>query len=239
MSGDQVRVFLLCDNRLLREPLILILRKRANMDVVGSCGCSREALKEVITSQPQVILLDSFGVDSGQSCLLRHIHEHLPETRTAMVGMDPNEENFLLAVREGAAGYLLREASASEVVGAIRSVAAGEAVCPPCFSAMLFRYVSRQLATRPNLLPRGRHGLSRREQQLVELISFGLTNKEIAGRLHLSEYTVKNHVHRILHKTGAPDRNSVVERYQRQMSNTPDNTLAGDPSVKPGALPRF
>ncbi len=218
MSSDQVSVFLLCENRLLREALIRILSKRANVAVVGACGYSPAALQEVIACQPQVILLDSFGVALAQPALLRYVRENLPETGTVMVGMEPEEENFLIAVREGAAGYVLREASAAEVLSAIRAVAAGEAVCPPCFSATLFRYASQQLAIRQNLQTRSRSELSRREQQLVELICRGLTNKEIAGRLHLSEHTVKNHVHRILHKTGAPDRISIVERYHGQMS---------------------
>lgn len=217
MSSDQTSVFLLCENRLLREALIRILSKRSNVLVVGACGYSPEVLNEVIACQPQVVLLDSFGACPAQPDLLRHIRETLVNTSTVMVGMEPKEDNFLLAVREGAAGYVLREASAAEVLSAIRAVAAGEAVCPPCFSAMLFRCASQQLTIRQNLQIRSRQGLSRREQQLVELICFGLTNKEIAGRLHLSEHTVKNHVHRILHKTGAPDRVSIVDRYHAQM----------------------
>jgi DNA-binding NarL/FixJ family response regulator len=71
---------------------------------------------------------------------------------------------------------------------------------------------------RQNLQARTRSELSRREQQLVELICWGQTNKEIASRLNLSEHTVKNHVHRILRKTGAQDRASLVDRYQGQMS---------------------
>jgi two-component system, NarL family, response regulator DevR len=224
MSSDQASVFLLCENRLLREALIRILAKRANMLVVGACGYSPEALHHVIACQPQVVLLDSFGVGFAQPHLLHQIRESLASTSTIMVGMEPKEENFLLAVREGAAGYVLREASAVEVLSAIRAVVAGEAVCPPCFSAMLFRCASQQLAIRQNLRTRSRHGLSRREQQLVELLCFGLTNKEIASRLHLSEHTVKNHVHRILHKTGAPDRVSIVDRYHAQMSTAADGS---------------
>lgn len=218
MSNDAVRAFLLCENRLLREALIRILSKRSNISVVGACGYSPDALREIIAAEPQVILLDSFGVALHQPGLLRYVRENLPGTCAVMVGMEPIEENFLLAVREGAAGYVLREASAAEVLTAIRAVAAGEGVCPPCFSATLFHYASQQLAIRQNLQTRGRSTLSRREQQLVELICWGFTNKEIAGRLHLSEHTVKNHVHRILHKTGATDRVALVDRYHGDVS---------------------
>lgn len=218
MSSDQASIFLLCENRLLREALIRILGKRSNVLVVGACGYSPESLAEVIACRPQVVLLDTFGIGLAQPDLLRHIRESLVDTSMVMVGMEPKEENFLLAVREGAAGYVLREASAAEVLTAIRAVASGEAVCPPCFSSVLFRCASQQLAIRQNLRTRNRQGLSRREQQLVELICFGLTNKEIAGRLHLSEHTVKNHIHRILRKTGALDRVSIVDRYHGPMS---------------------
>ncbi len=114
-----------------------------------------------------------------------------------MVGMESKEDDFLHAVRDGASGYILREASAVEVLTAIRAVSVGEAFCPPWFSVALFRCAAQQLAIQQNLRARNRSELSRREHQLVELICWGLTNKEIGSRLHLSEHTVKNHVHRI------------------------------------------
>lgn len=218
MSSDQVTVFLLCLNRLLREALIRILGNRASVSVVGVCGYSPEALKQVIACQPQVILLDSFGVGPAQHAVLRFIRENLPNTGAVMMGMEAKEENFLFAIREGAAGYVLSEAPASEVLNAIRAVAAGEAVCPPCFSATLFRYASQHLMNRQNLQTRTRSELTRREQQIVELVCWGLTNKEIAGRLSLSEHTVKNHVHRVLRKTDTQDRISLVDRYHGQIS---------------------
>jgi len=218
MPSDQVNVFLLCVNRLLREALIRILDKHAHVSVVGVCGYSPQALKEVISCQPQVILLDSFGVAPAQHAVLRFIRENLPKTGTVMMGMEAKEEDFLFAVREGAAGFVLSEAPSAEVIDAIRAVAAGEAVYPPCFSATLLRHASQHLVNRQNLQTRTRTELSRREQQLVELICWGQSNKEIAGSLNLSEHTVKNHVHRILRKTGTHDRASLVDRYHGQIS---------------------
>jgi DNA-binding NarL/FixJ family response regulator len=93
------------------------------------------------------------------------------------------------------------DASAVEVLSAIRVVAAAEAVGPPRFSAAPFRGAVQQLAIRQNLQVRSGIGLSQSEQQLVELVRWGLTNQEIASRLKPSEHTVKNHVHRILRKT--------------------------------------
>jgi DNA-binding NarL/FixJ family response regulator len=128
-----------------------------------------------------------------------------------MVDMDPDESTFLRAVREGVVGYVLKDASAMEVAATIRAVAAGDAVCPARLSMTLFRSVAQQ-ATVPSVFAWGADfRLSRREQQMVELLRERLTNKEIAVRLNLSEQTVKNHVHHILRKVGAPDRSSIVE----------------------------
>jgi two-component system NarL family response regulator len=128
--------------------------------------------------------------------------------------MDEDQAHFLTAVRRGVLGYVLRDASAIDVVAAIRAVAIGEAVCPPRFARVLFDCVASQSAELPNSRARAQLGLTRREQQLIPLIGRGLTNKEIAGELSLSEQTVKNHIHRILRKVGVDDRLSVFEACQ-------------------------
>ena len=212
--NKQVSVFLLCENRLLREALLRILGKRDDLSIVGACGYSASALSGVVTSQPRVVVLDSLRLALGPPLLLRDIQQSLPNSRTVMIGMESREEDFLLAVREGVAGYVLREASAAEVSNALQAVALGESVCPPCFTAKLFQHAAQHLALRHNLRGRNRSQLSRREQQLVQLLCAGLTNKEIANQLHLSEHTVKNHVHRILRKTGAADRVELIDLYR-------------------------
>jgi DNA-binding NarL/FixJ family response regulator len=126
-----------------------------------------------------------------------------------MIDMELDQRTFLRAVREGVVGYVLKDASAMEVAGMIRAVAAGEAVCPPSLSMVLFHVVQSRLCTGATS-----RMLSRREQELVTLLRERLTNKEIAARLNLSEQTVKNHVHRMLRKVGVPDRLAIVERYE-------------------------
>jgi DNA-binding NarL/FixJ family response regulator len=168
----------------------------------------------VLASQPRVVVLDSLRLALGAPMLLRNIQQSLPNARTVMIGMDPREEDFLNAVREGIAGYILREASSTEVSTALHAVAVGESVCPPCFMARLFQQAAQHLASRQNLQTRHRYRLSRREEQLLRLLCGGLTNKEIANQLHLSEHTVKNHVHRILRKTGTADRVQLIDLYR-------------------------
>jgi len=205
-------VFLLAENRLLREALIRLLAKKNDIHVVGANSYSPAVHEEIIATSPSIIVLDSDGLDSSKATLIPTLHAAIPDLRVVMVDMDPDENTFLKAVREGIVGYVLKDASATEVAATIRSVAAGEAVCPPSLTLVLFRSVAQHVAA-PSVFCWGADlGLSRREQQMVELLRQRLTNKEIAARLNLSEQTVKNHVHSILRKVGAPNRSAIVER---------------------------
>jgi DNA-binding NarL/FixJ family response regulator len=126
--------------------------------------------------------------------------------------MEREEATFLRAVREAVMGYVLQDASPLEIVNVVRAVGSGDAAYPPCFSATILQFAAQQLASMPDLVNRTQAGLSRREQQLVELVQLGLTNKEIGLRLNLAERTVKNHLHRIFRKVNVRDRMTMVER---------------------------
>jgi DNA-binding NarL/FixJ family response regulator len=125
--------------------------------------------------------------------------------------MEPDAEQFLDAVRSGVAGYLLPDASASDVVAAVRAVSRGEAVCPPQLCSALFRFVAQTAKELPLQNPTAKPDLTLRQQQLVTLVAKGLTNKEIASHLNLSEFTVRNHIHRILKQVDAGSRSEAVE----------------------------
>ena len=202
-----VEVFLLAENRLLREALIRILAKKSDIRVVGAAPFSPVALEQIKCAHPSIVLLDSVGPVFSEARFVARLHATIPGVRVAMIDMELDQQTFLRAVREGVVGYVLKDASATEVAATIRAVFAGEAVCPPSLSMSLFSAVKRRLIPAETS-----RVLSRREEELVGLLRERLTNKEIAARLNLSEQTVKNHVHRILRKVGAPDRLAIVER---------------------------
>ena len=206
MPDGLADVFLLAENRLLREALVRILSTQ-NVRVVGSASYSPAALEAIIATCPEIVLTDSIGLVLSAVKLVSCLHAAIPGLRVVMVDMEPDQNTFLRAVREGVVGYVLKDASAMEVVSAINAVAAGDAVCPPSLSASLFQCVAEYY--RPP--QESARALSRRERELVSLLRERLTNKQIAARLNLSEQTVKNHVHHILRKVGAPDRVSVIE----------------------------
>lgn len=204
-------VFLLAENRLLREALIRLLAKKSGIRVVGANSYSLAVHHEVIAARPNIILLDSSGLASAKATLISSLRTAIPTVRIVLVDMDADENTFLGAVRSGVVGYVLKDASASELTAAILGVAAGRAVCPPSLCMTLFRGITQQLTVLPKRPWGADFGLSRREQEIAELLRERLTNKEIALRLNLSEQTVKNHVHHTLRKIGAPNRFRVQE----------------------------
>jgi DNA-binding NarL/FixJ family response regulator len=211
MSAEvRAKVFLLAQNRLLREVLSKILFKKNDLQTVGSCPVTPTSLDEILAADPDVLIVDSLTTNVALTELVRAVRQALPGLKLVLIGMDSEGQNFLHAIREGAMGYVVKDASALEVVAAVRTVANGGAVCSPELCAFLFRYAARQNQM-PNFHVRSKLGLTNREQQLVGLISRGLTNKEIASELELAEQTVRNHVHRMLRKLGATHRLAVVD----------------------------
>lgn len=215
IDSSVVQVFILAENRLLREALARILNKKTDIRVVGACAFAPDVVQQVTTAAPQVLLCDSATVALSELRLVPEVRALMPSLKVVMVGMEAESATFLRAVRDGIVGYVLKEASAMEVAACVRAVADGEAVCPPSLCMALFEQLANPLTQVPSFVFRRDLGLTRREQQLVQMISRGLTNKEIASQLNLSEQTVKNHVHRMLRKLGASDRLGAVELCRR------------------------
>jgi len=211
IAVETVQVFILAENRLLREALTRILNKKSDIRVVGASAFTPDIVQQIRSVAPDVLLSDSAAVALSQLRLVPEVRAAVPGLRIVMIGMESDRETFLLAVREGVVGYVLKDASAMEVAASVRSVANGEAVCPPSLCLALFEQVAKPDNPGSTFVIKNNLGLTRREQQLVQMISRGLTNKEIATQLNLSEQTVKNHVHRMLRKLGVRDRLGAVE----------------------------
>jgi len=210
-APHSVDVFLLAQNRLLREALGRLLGKKSGIHVVGSSAFEGEVVDAIRIAQPEILLFDSMSLSLSGPGIIAQIRKELPGVKVVMIGMPADRDIFLRSVRDGAMGYVLENASAPEIMIAIRSVLNNEAVCPPQLCAVLFEQVARQTSSVPSFHIKRQLGLTSRQQQLVQMISRGLTNKEIANQLNLAEQTVRNHVHRMLRKLGASDRLEVAD----------------------------
>jgi two-component system, NarL family, response regulator DevR len=210
-SAERVSVFLVAENRLLRESLARILDKKNDIAVVGAYPFSPGLADKIASAAPRVLLFDSFNADVPHLQFIRQVRRSVPKIKVIMIGMDEEPQNFLQAVREGVAGYVLEDAPSMEIIAAVQAVVKGQAVCPLELCSCLFQQVAGSWNQMPTFKVKCNLGLTNREQQLVFLLGRGMTNKEIASQLQLAEQTVRNHVHHMLRKLGATDRLAVVE----------------------------
>jgi two-component system nitrate/nitrite response regulator NarL len=207
---SSIRVYLLIEGRLLREALSRMFRKRTDLLVVGQSGWSEATPNQVRDTQCDVLVADSYQAE-WLPANITFRNDGSVAFKAVLIGMEPAEQQFLNAVRFGVTGYLLPDASASDVVAAVRAVNRGEAVCSPQLCSALFRFVAQTARDLPLQNPTSKPDLTLRQQQLVTLVARGLTNKEIASHLNLSEFTVRNHIHRILKQVDAGSRSQAVE----------------------------
>jgi DNA-binding NarL/FixJ family response regulator len=202
-------IYLIAEHRLLRESLVRLLRKKTDLQVVGESRLFDSSVQQVIESKCQVLLLDSPAPK-----FLLELAEKAPHIKTVLFGMDEAPDVFLKAVQLGVSGYVVKEASAGDIVAAVRGVVQGNAVCSPSLCMSLFQHVAAEYRKRPanaDREARVKFGLTHRQNQLLALVARGLTNKEIAANLNLSEFTVKNHLSRILKQVDVENRHEAVD----------------------------
>jgi DNA-binding NarL/FixJ family response regulator len=206
-----IPVALIAENRLLREALTKILNTKNGMHVVASFPFSSRALQLVAAAGPQVLLADADTLASSGGQIIPDALVAIPDLKVIMVAMEADPDKFLRVVRSGAVGYVLKDASATEMESAVRAVVEGKAVCPPRLCLTLFDHFARQSKQVPGFFGKLQFGLTSREQELITMLGRGLRNKEIANEVHVSDQTVKHHVHHVLRKLGANDRLEAVE----------------------------
>ena len=212
-SPRPVRVLVVDDQTLFREALTTLLEARAEVEVLGCAGDGAQALRLVDRLRPDVVLMDlRMPVLDGVSTTQRLRVEH-PEVRVLVLTTFDDDDEVFPALRAGAVGYLLKDATADRLVEGVQAAARGESVLQPSVAAKVVAMVSRL----PDLPERARpqplvDPLSPRELEVLQELADGRSNREIASRLYLSEGTVKNHVTNVLAKLGARDRTQAALR---------------------------
>jgi DNA-binding NarL/FixJ family response regulator len=212
-AKKQLRLLLIVENRIMREALAAVFQRQAELSVVAAIPCA-SAQDLLASTEYEVVIVEQASAVALPSDFISAVVSSCATVKIVLFGMKNDPATFLQAVKSGASGYLLEEAGAKEIVTAIRKVAAGEAVSPPSLSHFLFECVAR--ANQESCMTLNQRlcyelGLTSRQQQLVALLARGFTNKEIAESLNLSEFTVKNHVRRIIRQLNAPSRYAAVQ----------------------------
>jgi DNA-binding NarL/FixJ family response regulator len=199
-----IRVVIADDHAVVRQGLRTLLELQDEMEVVGEAADGEEALAQVEATVPDVALLDLVMPRLGGIDAIRRIRERSPTTRILVLTSFADDDTVLPAVRAGAAGYLLKDVQPQDLIAAIRTVHAGEALLAPAVATMLVE----QIAAGDE--PRDRDELTPRERDVLAQLARGQPNKLIARELGVSERTVKTHVSNILGKLDLTDRTQAA-----------------------------
>lgn len=204
-----VPLFLIEDNRLLRDGLATMLSAQG-LSVVATARSGNEALREVSRIKPQLILLDSALDDRDSPRFVQEVRQNFPDIKIIVMGLLPSQEDIVDFIKAGVAGFILKDATIEVFVATILSVADGVSVLPPLMTTTLFSHVAAQAASRGKRGTKAAVRMTARERQVMASIADGLSNKEIAERLHIATHTVKSHVHNILEKLALHTRLEVA-----------------------------
>jgi DNA-binding NarL/FixJ family response regulator len=213
----KTRVLLIEDNRLLREGIAATLDAEGSFEVIalGEDGDTLRRMKESGKS-PDVVLLD-LGLEKANSLeLMAVLRSEAPDARIIAMDILPEQSDVVEFVEAGGAGLILKSASPQEYVETIAAVARGENVLPAVLTASLFTQIVESALTSGRGIPDSAIKLTPREKEIVDLIADGLSNKEIAARLHIATQTVKSHVHNILEKLALSSRLQIAAFVHRR-----------------------
>jgi two-component system, NarL family, response regulator LiaR len=210
-----MKILVVDTNTLFRQGLQSLLAKEAEVDVVGGAASCREAHALVAAQRPNVVLLELGLLNSGGSDCLQQLVARCPECQVIVMAAQYSDENLFAALRAGAQGFVLKNTSIAQLVGAIKGLEQGHlALSREMEKSVINEFARRQLrATEP---PAAFDHLGRREMEVLKLMAVGASNQEIANRMEISEHTVNIHAISIQRKLGLQDRgelSSYVRRY--------------------------
>jgi len=211
---EKIRVLLVDDQRLMRDGLRILLELEADIEVIGEAENGLQAVQQYENLSPEVILMDiRMPVMDGVEAT-RQICSRWPKARIIILTTFDDDNYLFEGLRVGALGYLLKDLSGAELAEAIRTVMEGGALIEPSVARKVLAEFSRLAPKPPSAEARLLEPLSEREAEIIRLLSQGLTNRQIAVRLHLAEGTVKNYVSSILQKLEVEDRTQAAIRAQ-------------------------
>jgi two-component system response regulator DevR len=220
-SGDSspvaIRTVLIDDHEVVRQGVATMLEATGDIVVVGQGGTVAEAIEVALATKPDVVVMDVRLLDGSGIEATREIRARCPNTKVIMLTSFSDEDAMLASIVAGASGYVLKQIRGSDLVGAIRHVAAGRSLLDPNVTAALFDRLRQNSA---NLKDQRLASLTSREEQILELVARGKTNREIADEVGVAEKTVKNSISQILTKLQVA-RRSEAAAYLTRHTRTP------------------
>jgi DNA-binding NarL/FixJ family response regulator len=205
LAAMTIKVFLLDDHEVVRRGVKDLLEAEADIEVIGEAGTASSALARIPALQPDVAVLDVRLPDGDGVSVCREIRSRMPDVACLMLTSFGDDDALFDAVMAGAAGYVLKQIRGTDLVGAVRTVAAGQSMLDPRAASQLMARLRDQAAKKDPLA-----GLTGQEKKILELIGEGLTNRQIGERLFLAEKTVKNYTSALFAKLGMERRTQAA-----------------------------
>ncbi len=225
----KIKLLLVEDNRLLREGISSILEKQPDMVVGATHGTGGKLPSKIRTQKPDVVLLDLSLRSQNSLEIVRLMRRDFPEVKVIVMDLVPVQSDIVAFVEAGVSGFILKNASIVNFLKTIRSVSLGKKVLPAILTDSLFSQIIEHAFTKEKESTLNEAvRMTKRERQIIELVSKGMTNKEIAENTHLSSNTVKSHIHNIMEKLAIHSRIQIAT-YSSAIGTISD--LAGTTSL--------
>lgn len=196
----KVKILLIEDNRFLREGIAAVLTGHGGFEVDTLIDCDDFLGRKGTLSVPDVILLDLSLAATSTTNFIATLRDHFPVSKLVAMDIMPDDADIAGFVQSGGCGFILKNATVDEYINTIESVASGSTVLPTILTKSLFAQIAESSVHGTNRDTEEDTKLTAREAEIAELISMGLSNRDIAQRLHIATFTVKSHVHNILDK---------------------------------------
>jgi DNA-binding NarL/FixJ family response regulator len=196
----KISLLLIEDNRFLREGIEAILKNQADIKIVSASGNNENTVLKIHKLKPNVILLD-LGLRSRNSLdVVQIVKKEFPETNIIIMDLAPVQADVLQYVKAGASGFILKDATLDDFLVTIKAVAEGAKVLPPVLTNSLFSQIIEHAVKGGKAKMKEAIKMTKREREVIEHIADGLSNKEIGQKLHVSNYTIRSHIHNIMEK---------------------------------------
>jgi two-component system, NarL family, response regulator DevR len=215
-TSTKIRVFLLDDHAVVRQGLKTFLESSGDIEVVGESALASEAAARIPALRTDVAILDARLPDGSGIEVCRIVRGVDPTIRALILTSYDDDEALFAAIMAGASGYILKEATGQDLIGAVHHVAAGHSLIDPVLVERVLQRVRNGPETAPELAD-----LTDQELKLLELVAEGLTNRQIGERMFLAEKTVKNYVSTMLGKLGLERRTQAAVLASRLLSERP------------------
>ncbi|RLP85905.1 MULTISPECIES: response regulator transcription factor [unclassified Micromonospora] len=211
-----IRVFLLDDHEVVRRGLADLLQSSGDIEVVGESGSAPEAARRIPALRPDVAILDARLPDGNGIDVCRDVRAVDSSIKGLILTSYEDDEALFAAIMAGAAGYVLKQIRGTDLVDAVRRVAAGQSLLDPAITTRVLERIRNGVEQ-----PRELRSLTEQERRILEYVAEGLTNREIAARMFLAEKTVKNYVSSVLAKLGLERRTQAAVLATRLLGKTP------------------